>query len=131
MRNRVSEGRALYEDYNHGHFSRRLAEWAVGNMMAADASGKPQRLKPATMEEARAALAASGRAVADKEAYTFWYLFNMALADYPKSLPTDAARAEFAWETLRDPDGRPESVLECFTAKMCAAGVPVRWEELL
>lgn len=131
MRSFVSEGHALYEDYNHGHFSRRLAEWAIGNMRVADASGKPQRLKPATMEEARAALKAAGHDMGGKEAYTCWYLFNMALADYPKSLPDDAARASFVIETLRDPDGRPEAVLECFTAKMCAAGVPIRWEEML
>lgn len=131
MRNRVSEGRALYEDYNHGMFSKRLAEWAIGRMMVADASGKPQRLKPATLGEVRDALKSAGRAMADKEAYTCWYLFNMALADYPAALPTDAARAAFVWETLRDPDGRPEAVLECFTAKMCAAGEPIHWEELL
>ena len=63
--------------------------------------------------------------------YTSWYLFNMAVADYPKSLKTDEQRAMFVEETLCDPDGMPENVLDCFATKMCNAGEPIYWERMM
>lgn len=60
--------------------------------------------------------------------YTSWYLFNMAIADYPETLKTDEQRAMFVKETLCDPDGMPENTLDCFVAKMCNAGIPIYWE---
>jgi len=63
--------------------------------------------------------------------YTAWYLFNMAVADYPKTCKTDEQRASFVEETLCDPDGYPENTLDCFVTKMCNAGVPIMWEEML
>jgi hypothetical protein len=53
----------------------------------------------------------------------------MAVADYPKTCKTDELRAMFVEETLCDPDGMPENVLDCFVAKMCNAGVPIYWEQ--
>ena len=40
-------------------------------------------------------------------------------------------RASFVEETLMDPDGMPENVLDCFVAKMCNAGKPIYWERML
>lgn len=122
----------MYEDYNHGHFSRRLADWAISNMQTKDVtSGKMTAIKPTPLEEVKEALKEAGVKVDEKTVYTAWYLFNMAKADYPKALPTDAARAQFVGETINDPDCCPEAVLECFIAKMCTIGVPIHWEEYL
>jgi hypothetical protein len=55
----------------------------------------------------------------------------MALADYPKSLTDDTRRAMYVEETLCDPDGSPENVLDCFETKMRNAGVPIYWENML
>lgn len=63
--------------------------------------------------------------------YTAFYLYNMAIADYPKTLQTDELRAKFVDETICDPDGMPENVLSCFEAKMCNAEVPIYWEMFL
>lgn len=132
MKHYISEGRALYEDYNHGLFSKRLAEWAIGRMKTEDAAtGMEKKIVPRTLDDVRAVLKENKIAYPDEFIYTAWYLFNMAIADYPKSLKTDADRAMFVDETLCDPDGMPENVLACFEAKMCNAGIPIYWEEFL
>lgn len=122
MKNYVSEYRKKYEDYHQGQFSKKLAEWAIGNM-------KP--LTPKSYEETMAIFKTNGVKIDEDMTYTAWYLYNMALADYPKSLTTDEARTLFVKETLTDPDGSPKSVLECFTAKMCCVGKPIHWEKYL
>jgi len=132
MKSYISEGRAVYEDYNHGQFSKRLAEWAIGNMRVKDAAtGKLAAMKATAVEDVMETLKENGVKVGEGCKYTAWYLFNMAKADYPKTLTTDAQRAHFVEETINDPDCCPEAVLECFTAKMCTMGVPIFWEDLL
>lgn len=132
MKHYISESRALYEDYNHGLFSKRLAEWAISKMKTEDATtGMLKSIKPHSIEEMKEVLKANNIAYPEEFIYTAWYLFNMAYADYSKTLTTDAQRANFVDETLCDPDGSPENVLDCFVAKMCNAGKPIYWEEYL
>lgn len=128
----ISEGRAMYEDEHHGMFSKPLAEWAISNMKAKDAtSGELKRIKPHTIEETETALKQAGIELPEAFRYSAWYLYNMSFADYPKALKTDEQRAQFVAETLCDPDGHPESVLECFATKMCLDEVPIHWERFL
>lgn len=132
MKHYVSESRAKYEDLYHGQFSHSLAEWAISRMMKKDpTSEKLTAIKATPLEETMKALKENGVEIEKSQQYTAWYLYNMAKADYPKALATDAQRASFVEETLCDPDGSPEAVLECFTAKMCSKGVPIFWEEFL
>lgn len=132
MKNYISDGRAMYQDYNHGQFSKKLAEWAISRMSIDDsATGKIKSLKSANLDEVKEILKANDVKLPDGTIYTAWYLYNMALADYPKTITTDAQRATFVEETICDPDGCPESVLECFVAKMCTMGVPIFWENYL
>ena len=95
------------------------------------ATGKPRKITPRTSEDVEEILRANGVEIPDKYIYTAWYLFNMAIADYPKTCKTDAQRATFVEETILDPDGDPSNVLACFEAKMCNAGVPIYWERFL
>lgn len=132
MKQYISEGRAIYEDENHGLFSKRLAEWAIGKMKVKDnASGSMKPLKSRSIEDMQEVLKTNNVNLPEEFIYTAWYLFNMALADYPKTLTTDAQRASFVEETICDPDCAPEAVLECFVAKMCLMGVPIYWEMYL
>ena len=132
MRHHISEGRALYEDNNKGMFSRKLAEWAISNMKVTDpTTGSLKKLKPRSLEEVKEALVAAAVNLPEEFDYTAWYLFNMAVADYPKTCDDDKRRALFVEETLCDPDGHPESVLECFEAKMIEDGVTIHWERYL
>lgn len=132
MKNYISEGRAIYEDYNHGNFSKKLAEWAIGQMKVKDAADKSLKpLKPHDLDEMREALKANKIQLPDGLTYSAWYLWNMTYADYPKTITTDEQRATFVEETLLDPDCDPAAVLECFTAKMATMGIPIFWENYL
>ncbi len=125
-------GRAMYEDENHGLFSKRLAEWAISNMETKDPTTKEMKpLKPRAIDDVQSVLEANKIQLPMEFAYTAWYLFNMAIADYPKTLKTDEQRATFVEETICDPDCCPEAVLECFEAKMCLMGKPIYWERML
>jgi len=132
MKQYMSEGEAMYMDKNFGLFSKRLAQWAIDNMEIEDPTTKTMKpLKAKSLEEVQEILKANKVEVQDEFIYTAWYLFNMALADYPKSLKTDEQRAMFVDETICDPDGMPENVLACFVAKMCNAEIPIYWEKYL
>ena len=132
MRQYISEERAVYEDMYHGQFSRKLAKWAIGNMKVKDeTTGKMIKITPRSADDVMEILTANDVKIQDSMFYTAWYLFNMAIADYPKTCGTDEKRAEFVGETLLDPDGEPGNVLDCFEVKMCNAGIPVFWERYL
>lgn len=115
----------------HGLFSNKLAEWAISGMKLRDNTGKMVKLAPTSPAEVMEKIKASGAQIDIKYKYTVWYLYNMARADYQKSLTTDEQRVSYVLETLFDPDCCPEAVLECFTAKMCITGTPILWEEFL
>lgn len=132
MREYISEGRAMYEDENHGLFSKRLAEWAISNMETMDSATKMLRkMKPVELDDVKSVLKKYDVELPDAFLYTAWYLYNMAMADYPKSITTEEHRALFVEETLCDPDGAPENVLACFEAKMREADIPIYWEKYL
>lgn len=132
MKQYISEERALYEDMYHGQFSRKLAKWAIGMMGVKD--GATEKVRPITqrsLDDVQEILKANDVTIPDHCIYTGWYLYMMAIADYPKSLPTDKQRALYVEETLCDPDGDPSDVLACFEAKMCNAGIPIYWERMM
>jgi len=132
MKNYISEGRAMYEDENHGMFSKSLAEWAISKMKVEDpATGVLKKLTPRKLDDVKDVLESNKIELPYEFCYTAWYLFNMAVADYPKSLKNDEQRALFVEETLCDPDGQPENVLDCFATKMCNAGMPIYWEDFI
>ena len=132
MKNYMSEGEAIYMDKNFGLFSKRLAEWAISNMEMKDANSRGmKKISERSLDEVIEVLKTYNIEMPDEFMYTAWYLFNMAVADYPKTCKTDEQRATFVEETICDPDGSPENVLACFVAKMCEAGIPIHWEKYL
>lgn len=129
MKQYISEDRAIYEDMYHGMFSKKLAEWAISNMETEDKASKMiKKIIPRRLDDVQAVLRENKIELPNEMIYTSWYLFNMAVADYPETLKTDEQRALFVKETLCDPDGTPENTLDCFVAKMCNAGIPIYWE---
>lgn len=132
MKQYISEYEAIYQDHYHGQFSRKLAMWAVSNMRVKDtATGKLKAIIARSMDDVEDILKSNDINIPHDSIYTALYLFNMAVADYPKTLTTDKQRALFVEETLCDPDGERGNVLACFVAKMCNAGVPIFWEEFI
>lgn len=131
MRSYVSEARAVYQDYHHGQFSKKLAEWAISKMRSKGEGGKLSSISAIPLDRFDSLMQSNNIKIDEKMRYTAWYLYNMVLADYPKTLTSDSQRCSFVVETLLDPDCCSEAVLECFTAKMCAMNVPIHWEEYL
>lgn len=132
MKQYISEDRAIYEDAYHGQFSRKLARWAISNMEVKDpATERTKPLAPRSADDVQEILNANNVSIPQECFYTAWYLYNMALADYPKTLKTDEQRAMFVEETICDPDGDPTNVLACFEAKMCNCDIPIYWERMM
>lgn len=132
MKYYISEDRAIYEDMYHGLFSKKLAEWAIHNMEMKDPSSKTMKhVVVRKVDDVQQVLKENGIVLPNEFIYTSWYLFNMAVADYPKTLQNDEQRATFVEETICDPDGEVENVLDCFVAKMCNAGIPIYWEQFI
>lgn len=132
MKQYISEDRAIYEDEYHGLFSRRLAKWAISLMEVKDpSSGQMKPISTRSVDDVMEILTAHGVKLPDEYIYTAWYLYHMAIADYPKTLKTDEQRASYVEETLCDPDGDPTDTLACFEAKMCNAEIPIYWERML
>ena len=132
MKQYISEARAIYEDNYHGQFSKNLAEWGISNMKLKDPStGQMRKIRAKSAEEVMEILKTNGVEIPEEYIYTAWYLYHMAVADYRKTCKTDEDRASFVEETLMDPDGMPENVLDCFVAKMCNAGKPIYWEKMM
>ena len=115
---------------NHGHFSQSLAEWAIG-MMRIKEGGKLVKITAVPVSETQKLLKENNVSIEEMLIYDAWYLHNMCLADYKRSLPEGEDIAIYIDETLNDPDGAPEMVLACFRAKMDVAGVPIHWERYL
>lgn len=132
MKQYISEEQAIYLDAYHGNFSRKLAQWAIKNMKMKDsATEKEKSITIRSVDDVMEILRANGVDIPDEYIYMAWYLYHMAIADYPKALSTDKQRSLFVEETILDPDGEPSNVLACFEAKMCNAGIPIYWERMM
>lgn len=127
-----SEEEEIYNSKYHCHFNKRLAEWAIGNMMCENPSTRilePIKKKP--IDEYDMFLKTNGLKIPDESYYDGYYLYHMCFADYSQSLEDDAHRALFIEETICDPDCEPTAVLACFKAKMDVMKVPIYWERYL
>lgn len=129
MKYLMSEEEAAYQTLYQGHFSRKLAAWAIGNMEIEDPTSKEMKsVTIRSVDDVMEILKNNNVKVSDESTFDAWYLYMMTIADYPDSLTTDKQRAAYVEETLCDPDGRDGDVLACFVAKMCNKGVPIMWD---
>lgn len=127
-----SEEEEIYDSKYHGHFNKRLADWAISCMRKENATtGLLEPVKKKTIDEYDAFIKANGLKVSDESYYDGYYLLHMCYADYEKALEDDKHRAAFIDETICDPDCEPTAVLACFVAKMEECGVPIFWERFL
>ena len=127
MRYVMTEEEALYMEAYQGHFSRKLASWAIGNMVMRE-TDKIKPVSRRSLDDVMEILRSNGVDIQDECTYDAWYLYHMSIADYPKTMTSDKQRSLFVEETLCDPDGDPTNTLACFVAKMCNAGKPIHWE---
>lgn len=126
----LSKGEAEYMAINQGHFSKALAEWAVSKMRRKEGD-KLVKINAVSISDTQNLLKENKIELEDECLYDAFYLHNMCLADYQRTLPEKEDIALYIDETLNDPDGAPEMVLACFRAKMDVKGVPIQWERYL
>ena len=129
MKYLMTEEEAAYMQAYQGHFSRKLASWAISNMEMKDPVAKT--MKPVSMrstDDVMEILKSNGAKIPDECIFDAWYLYMMTIADYQESLPDDKHRAKYVEETIFDHDGKSTSVLSCFAAKMCDKGVAIHWQ---
>ena len=126
-----SEAEALYYDKYKGHFSKKLADWAVSCMAKKDSTGNLTPIKMYDVEEFDEFIKTNKLEVANECYYDAYYLYHMAMADYTNTLETKAKIASYIDETINDPDCESTAVLACFRAKMDVMGVPIFWEKYL
>lgn len=128
----MTEEEADYMEAYQGHFSRKLASWAIGNMRAEDpATGQIKKIPVVPIDDVMEILKTNDVKIPYESKYDAWYLYMMTLNDYPESLETDKHRAKYIEETICDIDGEPTNVLACFVVKMCNAKMPIYWEDFL
>lgn len=124
-----SEEEEIYNSKYHGHFNKRLAEWAISNMRKDNESTMMlEPVKKHSIEEFDAFLKDNKLVIPDESYYDAYYLWHMCYADYDKALEDDKHRAAFIYETICDPDCEPTAVLACFVAKMDIMKIPIYWE---
>jgi hypothetical protein len=130
----MSEGEAQYMDKYQGHFSRKMAEWAVSMMRKEDEKDET-KLKPVQktpVDDVMEILKSNGVEISEECAYDAMYLYHMAMADYyGRSIEDKEHVARFVEDTLCDPDGDPRMVLACFRAKCDVKGIPIQWERMI
>jgi hypothetical protein len=132
MKYLMTEEEAAYMDAYQGHFSRKLATWAIDNMEAEDpATGKVKHITIVPIDDVMEILKANDVKIPYESKFDAWYLYMMCLNDYAESLDTDKRRAKYIEETICDIDGEPTNVLACFVAKMCNAGIPIYWQDFV
>ena len=127
----ISKGEAQYMDANKGFFSKSLAEWAISRMQRENEKGDLVNIKAVPIEKVDDALKRFKVDIPEESRYDAWYLYNMCIADYRKSLPTEDKIVEYIYETINDPDCEPTAVLACFRAKMDSIDVPIHWERYI
>lgn len=132
MKYLMSEEEAAYMQMYQGHFSRKLATWAISNMESIDpTTGKDKKIPETSVDDVMEILKLNDVKIPYESKYDAWYLYMMTLNDYQESLDTDKRRAKYIEETIFDIDGDSTNVLACFVAKMCNAGIPIYWQDFV
>lgn len=118
---------------NYGFsFSKKACEYAVSLMEKKNfANGMPEKLEPWDKKKVEECFKKNNIVLDGNLTYDHVYVFNMALADYPKSIPNEAMRCLYVKETIEDVDSNPENVFRKWIVSMDGNGIPIYWEDLL
>lgn len=118
---------------NYGFsFSKKACEYAVSLMEKINtATGMPEKIEAWSKEKVEECFKKNNIATKGQITYNHVYVFNMALADYPKSIPNEVVRCLYVKETLEDIDSNPENIFRKWIVSMDGNGIPIYWEDLL
>lgn len=118
---------------NYGfHFSKKACSFALKLMRKIDVgTGKMKPLEKKEKADVDKILETHGQVPLNNKGYDSVYLYHMAKADYPNSLPDDQHIAVFIKESLDDPDASQETTFRRWLATMVGNGEPIMWEDLI
>ena len=131
MYDKLPSGMKEYLSAYGWHFSKKMCEWAVGNMKV-EKNGKKEKLEAMKKDEVEELLKKFGVKLENDKGYDCVYVANMAKADYFKSSITDEAHlALFIKDYIDDVDAYPGMPFTRFYADCIGSGTPILWEEAL
>lgn len=118
---------------NYGfNFSKKACEYAVSLMKKTE--GNPPRKVPITpwsKERIAESFKRTNVLLEGELNYNHVYLFNMATADYPKTLTDERSLCMFVKESAEDVDSNPDNIFRKWIISMDGNGIPIYWEDLL
>ena len=113
------------------HFSKKMCEWAVGNMKV-ERNGKKEKLEPLKRDEVEELLKKFGVKLEHDKGYDAVYVANMAKNDfYKSSIQDDAHLALFIKDYIDDVDAYPGMPFTRFFADCIGSGTPINWEDVM
>lgn len=116
-----------YLRYNGPHFSKSLAQFAIGKMKK---DGK--KLQAISEEQMETILKNAQVEIENDMLYDALYVINMAKADFfGSSITTDNALAKFVKDYLDDEDGYDGIAFNRFLADCARKGVVIRWDKMI
>lgn len=124
----LPEGMEVYLSNYGWHFSKKMCEWAVGNMK--DRNGKALQIRP--KEHIEKILSTYGIRLENDKGYDKVFVFHMGVSDYlGGSIPDEARLARYVKEVLDDYDGYDGIAFSRFFADCNGKGIPIIWEDMI
>lgn len=125
------EGMVQYLSYYGWHFSKKMSDWAAGNMYKF-ISGKKVYITPYSKEKLDEMLANANIKVKGNIGYDACYVANMCRADFlGSSIKGEAELVKYVGDVINDPDAYEGMVFTRFYADCVGSGTPIIWEDML
>ena len=128
----IPEDMKTYLSYYGMNFSKKLYEFAVGNMRRETADGKMEKGKPMTADELKSLLSKHKIEIEHNDLYNALYLAAMVKADYwGSSIEDEEHLAKYIEDTLCDVDAAEGQVLARYLADCSVGGCIIYWESMI
>lgn len=126
-----SEMRKYLRNYGY-HFNGKAYKYAVKHMYKQRSDGKEERIEPIEKEKVDEILKKYSITLDNNEMYDAAYVYAMVMADFfGKSIPNEQYAAMYVKDKIDDVDQPDGYIFNEWYAKMCFAGVPIDWEDLV
>lgn len=123
----VEDDMKKYLMKNGWHFSKKMYEFAVGNMR--DKNGKAMNIP--SKEEVDAKFRQHNVAITYK-GYDGPYVYCMAMADFfGSSLPNEMFVLRYVKDYIEDPDGYESIAFTRYYADTIGSGTPIEWSDVI
>lgn len=131
MYDKLPSGMKEYLSAYGWHFSKKMCEWAVGNMKV-EKNGKKEKLEAMKKDEVEELLKKFGVKLENDKGYDCVYVANMAKNDFYKSSIQDEAHlALFIKDYIDDVDSYPGMPFTRFYADCIGSGTPINWDDVI